>query len=156
MPFEDNGSSPGRHVPALANLCVGDAETPFPLRSDEDVVMLRNGVRETLLSMQFSVLDRKKMLTVVSELARNVPRYGGGEHCQVAKVSHESRPRLSMTFIDQGPGIADVSLALTAGYTTGGGMGLGLGGAKCLSDSFELQTRPGNGTTVKIIKWKPY
>jgi serine/threonine-protein kinase RsbT len=89
-------------------------------------------------------------------LAHNVLRCGVDGQRQVAKVSHDSRPGLSMTFIDQGPGIADVSLALTARYTTGGGMGLGLSGAKRLSDSFELQTQLGDGTTVKIMKWKPY
>jgi serine/threonine-protein kinase RsbT len=106
--------------------------------------------------MRFSVVDQTKMVTAASELARNTLRYGGGGDCSLAKVGDGSRNGLALTFVDQGPGIADVSLALTDGYTTGGGMGLGLSGAKRLADVFELQTSPNIGTTVKIIKWKPY
>lgn len=113
-------------------------------------------VRENLVGMRFSLVDQTKMVTAASELARNILRYGGGGHCLVMESCDEGRSGLSLTFVDQGPGIADVSLAQTDGYTTGGGMGLGLSGAKRLSDFFELHTSPENGTTVKIIKWKPF
>jgi serine/threonine-protein kinase RsbT len=129
--------------------------TIMPVRSDEDVVRLRKLVRETLVSGGFSLLDQTRVVTATSELARNTLRYGGGGEAHVMRVMNGLRPGICLTFIDQGPGIADVELALTDGYTTGGGMGLGLSGAKRLSDEFELDTAPGKGTTVKIVKWKP-
>jgi serine/threonine-protein kinase RsbT len=105
MPSEDNGCSIGQHGSVLANLCAGEAETTLPVRSNENVVMLRKMVREHLLSMQFSVLDQLKVITAVSELARKVLRYGGGEHYPVVKVIHEGRSGLSITFIDQSPAL---------------------------------------------------
>jgi len=140
----------------LVNLQADGAEVVLPVRTDDDVVKLRKLVREVLISMRFSIVDQTKMVTAASELARNTLRYGGGGDCSLAKVGDGSRTGLALAFSDNGPGIADVSLALTDGYTTGGGMGLGLGGAKRLVDVFELQTSPDTGTTVKIIKWKPY
>jgi serine/threonine-protein kinase RsbT len=131
-------------------------EDILPVRSDEDVVRLRKAVREQLISMGLSLVDQTKMVTAASELARNTLRYGGGGECHVVQVSSGTRRGIAMTFIDKGPGILDVELALTDGYTTGGGMGLGLSGAKRLADEFELRTTPGQGTSVKIIKWKPY
>jgi serine/threonine-protein kinase RsbT len=104
---------------------------------------------------KFSVLDQTKMITAASELARNMLRYGGGGEARLVKVQNGPRHGIQLSFVDQGPGIADVGLALTDGYTSGGGMGLGLGGAKRLADAFELDTAPGKGTTVKIVKWKP-
>jgi serine/threonine-protein kinase RsbT len=138
-------------------LSTKDAEaTVIPLRSDEDVVRLRKSVREYLVSAGFSLIDQTKMVTAASELARNTLRYGGGGESHLLAVSNGSRRGLSLAFIDQGPGIPDVELALTDGYTTGGGLGLGLSGAKRLSDEFEIDTAPGKGTVVKIIKWKPF
>lgn len=130
--------------------------TVIPLRSDEDVVRLRQAVREQLVSVGFSLVDQTKMVTAASELARNTVKYGGGGESRLVKVSDGSRRGISLAFIDQGPGIPDVGLALTDGYTTGGGLGLGLSGAKRLSDTFEIDTAPGKGTTVKITKWKPF
>lgn len=127
-----------------------------PLRSDEDVVRLRQAARECLVSVGFSLIDQTKMVTAASELARNTVRYGGGGESHLFKVTHGTRRGVTLVFIDHGPGIADVELALTDGYTTGGGMGLGLSGAKRLSDEFEIDTEPGKGTTVKITKWKPF
>jgi serine/threonine-protein kinase RsbT len=95
-------------------------------------------------------------VTAASELARNTLRYGGGGESRLVKVSNGSRHGLKLAFIDHGPGIPDVELALTDGYTTGNGLGLGLSGAKRLSDEFEIETAPGKGTTVKITKWKPF
>jgi serine/threonine-protein kinase RsbT len=94
------------------------------------------------------------MITAASELGRNTLRYGGGGEVHVEKVVNGSRRGVTLSFIDQGPGIADVELALTDGYTTGNGMGLGLSGARRLADEFDLSTSPGAGTTVRISKWK--
>ncbi|MGZ8321208.1 MAG: ATP-binding protein, partial [Telluria sp.] len=104
----------------------------------------------------FSLIDQTKMVTAASELARNTLRYGGGGRAHLAQVNNLGRRGLSVSFIDEGPGIADLGLALTDGYTTGGGMGLGLSGARRLADDFDIQTSPGNGTTVTITKWKPF
>lgn len=138
-------------------LSTKDAEAlVVPLRTDEDVVRLRQAVREALIAVGFSLIDQTKMVTAASELARNTLRYGGGGESHIVKVTNGSRRGLSLAFIDSGPGIADVELALKDGYTTGGGLGLGLSGAKRLSDEFDLQTAPGQGTTVRITKWKPF
>ncbi|GAB2842409.1 anti-sigma regulatory factor [Pseudoduganella ginsengisoli] len=128
----------------------------LPLRSDEDVVRLRQQLREKLVALGFSLIDQTKMVTAASELARNTLRYGGGGEAHVQHVQNGMRSGLQLVFIDQGPGIADIGQALTDGYTTGGGMGLGLSGAKRLADEFDIQSAPGAGTTVSITKWKPY
>ena len=125
-----------------------------PLRADEDVVRMRQAVRECLVSAGFSLIDQTKMITAASELGRNTLRYGGGGEAHIQKVADGSRRGVTLSFVDQGPGIADVELALTDGYTTGNGMGLGLSGARRLADEFELITAPGAGTTVRISKWK--
>lgn len=128
----------------------------IPLRADEDVVRLRQTVRECLVSVGFSLIDQTKLVTAASELARNTVKYGGGGESHLLRVKNGSRMGVSLTFIDHGPGIDDIALALTDGYTSAGGMGLGLGGAKRLSDEFEIVSEPGKGTTVKIVKWKPF
>ena len=132
------------------------ADTAVPLNTDEDVVRVRKLVRDQLVALGFSLIDQTKMVTAASELARNTLRYGGGGRAELALVSKLGRRGLAVSFIDAGPGIADISLALTDGYTTGGGMGLGLSGARRLADEFDLQSSPGNGTTVTITKWKPF
>ncbi len=128
----------------------------LPLRSDEDVVRLRQQVREKLVALGFSLIDQTKMVTAASELARNTLRYGGGGEAHIQQLQDGMRNGIQLVFIDQGPGIADIALALTDGYTTGGGMGLGLSGAKRLADEFDIESAPGAGTTVSITKWKPY
>jgi serine/threonine-protein kinase RsbT len=128
----------------------------MPLRSDEDVVRLRQLVREQMVAAGFSLIDQTKIVTAASELARNTLRYGGGGDARVLQVSNGMKRGLELEFSDQGPGIPDIALALKDGYTTGGGMGLGLSGAKRLSDEFEIESAPGAGTTVKIRKWKPF
>ncbi len=124
------------------------------LRTDEDVVRMRQAVREYLVAVGFSLIDQTKMITAASELGRNTLRYGGGGEAHIQKVVNGGRRGVTLSFIDQGPGIVDVELALTDGYTTGNGMGLGLSGARRLADDFELTTAPGAGTTVRISKWK--
>ncbi|WP_395408534.1 ATP-binding protein [Pseudoduganella sp. UC29_106] len=125
------------------------------IRSDEDVVRLRQAVREQMIAIGFTLIDQTKMITAASELARNTLRYGGGGEAHLLKVGG-SRRGLHVAFIDHGPGIPDIAQALTDGYTTGGGMGLGLSGARRLSDEFDIASTPGQGTTVKITKWKPF
>jgi serine/threonine-protein kinase RsbT len=115
---------------------------------------MRQALRECLVSIGFSLIEQTKMITAASELGRNTLRYGGGGEAHIEKVTDGGRRGVVLSFIDQGPGIEDVDLALKDGYTTGNGMGLGLGGARRLADDFELTTAPGKGTTVRISKWK--
>ena len=128
----------------------------LPLRSDEDVVRLCQSVREQMIATGFSLIEQTKMITAASELARNTLRYGGGGEAHLLKLQEGLRRGIGLVFIDHGPGIADIAQALTDGFTTGGGMGLGLSGAKRLADEFDIESAPGQGTTVKINKWKPY
>lgn len=133
----------------------GDA-AQAPLHTDEDVVRLRKMVRDELVALRFSLVEQTKMVTAASELARNTLRYGGGGHATVARVQNGTAMGVRLSFIDQGPGIPDLDLALTDGWTSGGGMGLGLSGARRLSDEFEIISAPGEGTTVTITKWKSF
>lgn len=128
--------------------------TILPLKTDEDVVRLRKTVREELISIGFGLVDQTKMVTAASELARNTLKYGNGGESHILKLSESSKKGVELIFTDNGPGIEDIDLALTDGYTSGGGLGLGLSGAKRLSDEFILDTEPGVGTTVIIRKWK--
>jgi serine/threonine-protein kinase RsbT len=125
-----------------------------PLQTDQDLVRLRTAVRERAVEIGLSLVEQTKMVTAASELGRNTVRYGGGGEVRITLLSKGLQQGLGITFIDHGPGIADVTLALTDGYTSGNGLGLGLGGAKRLADDFELITEPGTGTTVTITKWK--
>jgi serine/threonine-protein kinase RsbT len=122
------------------------------LRAAEDIVRMRQTVREQATRLGFSLVDQTKIVTAASELARNTILYGGGGDVLVEALN-ERRKGLRLTFIDKGPGIADIALALQDGYTTGGGLGLGLGGAKRLSNEFDIHTRPGEGTRVTITRW---
>ncbi len=126
----------------------------MPLYSDEDVVRLRKLVREELATLGFGIVDQTKMITAASELARNTLKYGKGGECHLNKLTESAKIGVELLFTDDGPGIEDVELALTDGYTSGGGLGLGLSGAKKLSDEFQLETQPGHGTHVTIRKWK--
>lgn len=128
----------------------------LPLKTDEDVVRLRKQVRDDLVAMGFSLIEQTKMVTAASELARNTLRYGGGGEAHIHRHKGGGRTGLELSLIDQGPGIADLDLAMTDGYTTGSGLGLGLSGAKRLADEFEIDTAPGQGTTVRIAKWKQF
>lgn len=130
------------------------AELEMPLRTDEDVVRLRKSVREMAIQIGLSLVDQTKLVTAASELARNTLRYGGGGEVRLRLLSNGLDRGLNVVFSDRGPGIANLELAMSDGYTTGGGLGLGLGGAKRLVDDFGIDTRPGEGTTVRITKWK--
>lgn len=128
----------------------------LPLRSDNDVVRVRSLVRQCCLDVGLSLVEQTKVVTAASELARNTLRHGGGGEASVQIIDSGNVRGVSMKFWDRGPGIADVALALTDGYTSGGGLGLGLGGAKRLVDDFDLQTEVGVGTAVTITKWKRF
>lgn len=123
------------------------------IASDGDVVRVRQAARALAVTAKLSLVDQTKLVTAVSELARNTLVYGGGGSATVEMVTAGARRGVRALFADAGPGIADVSLALTDGWTSGTGLGLGLPGAKRLVDDFDLQTRPGAGTTVSVVKW---
>ncbi|HEY3698545.1 MAG TPA: anti-sigma regulatory factor [Spongiibacteraceae bacterium] len=139
-----------------SNAALSNANKTLPLRSDDDVVRLRTEVRHRAIEIGLSLVEQTKVVTAASELARNTLRYGGAGEALIEVIQHGAKRGLCMTFIDKGPGIPDVALALTDGYTTGGGLGLGLGGAKRLMDEFDLKTEVGVGTTVVIKKWKRF
>jgi serine/threonine-protein kinase RsbT len=126
----------------------------LPLRSDEDVVGLRRQVRERAVAIGLSLVDQTKLITAASELARNTLKYGGGGAVCLDRLADGLRQGVGLVFIDAGPGIPDLDLALRDGYTTGGGLGLGLGGSKRLVDEFEVDSRPGEGTAIAVVKWK--
>jgi serine/threonine-protein kinase RsbT len=125
-----------------------------PIKSSSDVVMVRQRVRTWTTEMKFSLVEQTKIVTAASELGRNTLEHGGGGMLELALVVNDTRRGLRLRFSDQGPGIPDVAQALKDGYTTGSGMGLGLGGSKRLMNEFEIDTHPGIGTTVTVIRWK--
>lgn len=124
------------------------------IRLSDDIVRVRQAVRQKSVGLGFGLVDQTKVVTASSELARNTLDYGGGGTVHLEVVENGTRSGLRIIFEDQGPGIANPDLALTDGYTTGNGMGLGLGGAKRLSHEFELSSKPGEGTRVSILRWK--
>ena len=129
------------------------AET-IPVRGDADVVSIRQIIRQWTMDLGFGLVDQTKMVTAASELARNMVLYGGGGEVRLEALNSDVRRGLKVTFEDHGPGIPDIQLALKDGYTTGNGLGLGLGGAKRLVNDFDVHSRPGEGTRVTITRWK--
>jgi serine/threonine-protein kinase RsbT len=125
-----------------------------PVRSPEDVVAVRQVVREWAVSVGFSLVDQTKIVTAASELARNTVLHGGGGTVRLEALNDDKRRGLRLVFEDRGPGIANVEAALHDGYSTGNGLGLGLGGARRLSNEFDIASRPGEGTRVSITRWK--
>lgn len=117
---------------------------------------LRKAVRDRAVAIGLSLVDQTKIVTAASELGRNTIQYGGGGKALLAAVQDGARRGLRLEFVDEGPGIADIAQALTDGFTTGGGLGLGLSGAKRLSDEFSIDSAPGRGTRVVILRWKPF
>jgi len=126
----------------------------LPIRSDSEVVTVRQRVRTWAAQQGFSLVDQTKIITAASELARNVLVHGGGGTARIEALNNGSRVGLKLTFEDQGPGIPDISLAMRDGYTTRGGLGLGLSGAKRLSNEFDIVSKVGEGTCVSITRWK--
>jgi serine/threonine-protein kinase RsbT len=130
-----------------------DAPERLTVTSDQDVVRVRQLVRTVAVSVKLSLVDQTKLVTAASELARNTLVYGGGGTVEVSRVDNGRRAGIRILFADDGPGIADVNLALTDGYTTGGGLGLGLSGARRLVDEFAIDTAIGEGTRITVTKW---
>lgn len=124
------------------------------IRSSEDVVRVRQITRERAVAQGFSLVDQTKLVTAASELARNTLEYGGGGEVTVEVLNDGSRKGVRLTFSDRGPGIENLELALKDGYTSGNGLGLGLSGAKRLSNEFEIDSKPGEGTRVMIARWR--
>jgi serine/threonine-protein kinase RsbT len=124
------------------------------IASDDDIVRVRQRVRDWAVQLGFTLVDQTKLVTAASELARNTLVYGFGGTLLMESVQNESRRGLRLTFEDHGPGIADVDLALKDGFTTGTGLGLGLSGARRLSHDFQLTSKVGEGTRVVIGRWK--
>jgi serine/threonine-protein kinase RsbT len=125
-----------------------------PLRAEEDVVRARQAVRSWAVEMGFSLIDQTKLVTAASELARNTVVYGGGGTLHMEVLEDGPRTGLRLVFADEGPGIPDIDTALRDGYTSGGGLGLGLGGARRLVSEFAIESAPGQGTRVTVVKWK--
>ena len=126
----------------------------LPITVETDLVRVRQTVKAWCAETRFSLLDQTKMMTAASELGRNTLIYGGGGRAELSIVEREGRLGVRVAFIDSGPGIADVAQAMTDGFTSGKGMGLGLSGSKRLVNEFDLVSAPGQGTRVTIIRWK--
>jgi serine/threonine-protein kinase RsbT len=125
-----------------------------PLRSPHDIVLARQLVRRAAQEAGLSLVDQTKIVTAASELARNTVVYGLGGEMTVQLLQEETRKGVRLSFVDQGPGIADLELALTDGWTSGNGLGMGLSGARRLVNEFEIHSRVGEGTRVTIARWK--
>lgn len=126
----------------------------YPLRAERDIVAARQAVRRLAIELKFSLVDQTKLVTAASELARNTVVYGLGGTMKMEKVLERGRAGIQLTFEDNGPGIADIDQAMRDGFTSGSGMGLGLGGAKRLSNAFTIESDPGKGTRITITRWK--
>ncbi|MEH2390604.1 MAG: anti-sigma regulatory factor [Nostoc sp.] len=124
------------------------------IQSSTDVVLVRQTVRQFAVEIGFGLVDQTKIVTAASELARNTLDYGGGGTVKLETLQEGGRRGLRLTFEDHGPGISNIELALKDGFTTGSGLGMGLGGAKRLANEFEIQSAVGEGTRVKIVRWK--
>ena len=126
----------------------------LPLETDEHMVLVRQAVRQLAIGLGFSLVDQTKIVTAASELARNTIQHGGGGSALLETINDGPRRGVRLTFEDHGPGIADIAQAMKDGFTTGGGLGLGLSGAKRLTNEFAITSTPGRGTRVVITKWK--
>jgi serine/threonine-protein kinase RsbT len=126
----------------------------LPIRTGADVVQFRQAVRKWASELRFSLVEQTKLVTAASELARNTLEHGGGGEGLLEVLEEGPRQAIRLTFEDEGPGIPDIQLAMKDGYTTGRGLGLGLGGAKRLVNEFSIQSAPGQGTRVAVLRWK--
>lgn len=130
-----------------------ESRETYEINSDADVVRVRQSVRTLAVTAKLSLIDQTKLVTAVSELARNTLIHGGGGNASVEVVTAGARRGVRVEFVDSGPGIPDLALALTDGWSSGSGMGLGLSGARRLVDDFDLRSDTGSGTTVSVVKW---
>lgn len=124
------------------------------IRTQDDIVKIRQAVRAKAAEIGLSLVDQTKIVTAASELARNALDYGGGGRMYSQILADFGRRGLRLTFEDHGPGIADIEQAMRDGFTSGGGLGLGLGGAKRLCNEFKIDSAPGKGTRITIARWK--
>jgi serine/threonine-protein kinase RsbT len=124
------------------------------IRADDDVVRVRQLVRAMAVAARLSLVDQTKLVTAASELARNTLVYGGGGRAELQPVTNGRRNGVRVVFADEGPGIPDLERAFIDGYTTGGGLGLGLSGSRRLMDEFDVWTKVGEGTVVTAVKWE--
>ncbi|MGA2848204.1 MAG: anti-sigma regulatory factor [Terracidiphilus sp.] len=125
-----------------------------PIATSSDVVLVRQRVRVWALALKFSLVDQTKIVTAASELGRNTLEHGGGGSMEMSLVENGVKRGIRLCFSDHGPGIPDLDLALKDGFTSGSGLGLGLGGSKRLMHEFEIDSKPGSGTTITVIRWK--
>jgi serine/threonine-protein kinase RsbT len=140
-------------VPVSASISVANRAV-LPIRTQEDIVRVRQATREHAVAHGFSLVDQTKLVTAASELARNTLDYGNGGEVEIERLMNGTRKGLRLTFSDQGPGIEDLEKALTDGFSTGGGLGLGLSGARRLSNEFTIDSAPGKGTRIMIARWR--
>jgi serine/threonine-protein kinase RsbT len=131
----------------------GRVET-LNVRTSQDVVRVRQEVRNRAAAIGFSLVDQTKFVTAASEIARNTIDHGGGGKVRIECLTEVGKRGLKLVFEDEGPGIADIALALQDGYSTGGGLGMGLPGSKRLSNEFYVESAPGRGTKVTLVRWK--
>jgi serine/threonine-protein kinase RsbT len=132
-----------------------ESTAALELKTGDDVVRLRQKVRERAVAAGLSLVDQTKIVTAASELGRNTIQYGGGGEVAIKLVANGARRGVRLEFTDHGPGIPDIALALQDGFTSGGGLGLGLGGARRLCDEFDIESSA-EGTRVTIVRWKPF
>ena len=125
-----------------------------PIFTSSDVVLARQKVRQWALELKFTLVDQTKLVTAASELARNALDHGKGGQMMIEQVENSTRNGLKLVFEDRGPGIPDIDAALRDGFTTGNGMGLGLGGSKRLVNDFHIDSEPGKGTRITVVRWK--
>ena len=130
------------------------SEARVDLGSEPDIVRARQLVRKLAQESRFSLVDQTKLVTAASELARNTVKHGGGGYMDMELLADGGRQGIRLQFVDEGPGIADLDQAMTDGWTSGGGLGLGLSGSRRLSNEFDIQSAPGTGTRVSITRWK--
>lgn len=126
----------------------------MPLRSEHDIVLARQAVRRAAQDVGLSLVDQTKLVTAASELARNALIHGGGGHMVLSVLRNEARLGVQLSFVDQGPGIPNLDLAMSDGWTSGGGLGMGLPGARRLVNEFDLKTEVGAGTRITVVRWK--
>jgi serine/threonine-protein kinase RsbT len=124
------------------------------VRSTDDVVLVRQAVRQRAVDLGFNLVDQTKLVTAASELARNLVQHAGGGVVRIESIAEGARCGLRLVFKDEGPGIEDVDTAMRDGYSTAGGLGLGLSGARRLSNDFQIDSSPGKGTRVTIARWR--
>jgi serine/threonine-protein kinase RsbT len=126
----------------------------LPIQTEYDIVNVRKLVREWAVQAQFSLVNQTKLMTAASELARNIYKYAGTGTMEMNLLNDGKRSGIQLIFIDQGPGIANIELAMTDGFTTGGSLGMGLSGSKRLVNEFDIHSEPGHGTQVAIVLWR--